>query len=317
MRNIACLVLLAAFSAGPSAQMAQPVRLLVPFETGGGTDIVARILAPRLSDELKHPVIVENKPGASGMIGTLAAKRAAADGATLLMGTNTTMSASPAIHRDLPYDVLKDFVPVAMIATMENVLVVHPSLPVSSARDLIAYAKAHPGQIAYGSSGIGSTYHLGTELFAAENQISLTHVPYKGAGPAAQALAVGQVQMMIEALYSAAPNIRAGKVKALGIASPRRSPTLPDVPTLDEQGIRGCEFSQWIAFFLPMGATPELADRLNASVNAVLHLPEVEDRLHKLAFQPTPETPESVTARMQADLERWTKVVKTAHIEAD
>src|SRR5690348_4485235 len=239
MPRIAFILALAISAASAAAQ---PVRMLVPFEAGGGTDIVARILAPYLATDLKRPVIVENKPGASGAIGSAAAMRAAPDGATLLMGTNSTMSASPAIHPNLPYDVTRDFVPVAMIATMENVLVVHPSIAVSGARDLVAYAKAHPGKLAYGSSGIGSTYHLATELFAAQNGITLTHVPYKGAGPAAQALAAGQVQMMMEALYSAAPNIAAGRVKALGIASLHRSPKLPDVPTLDEQGIHGCEF---------------------------------------------------------------------------
>ena len=312
--RIAALLLFLLTSLAAIADVTQPVRLVVPFATGGGADIGARVLAPYLSEVLKRPVVVENKPGASGMVGTAPVARAAPDGATLLMGTSTTMSAHPAIERKLPYDVTRDFVPVATVATTENLLVVHPSLPAENAPDFIAYAKAHPGQIAYGSSGIGSTYHLGTELFATQNGLSLVHVPYKGAGPAAQDLVAGRVQMMMEALYSVAPNVRAGKVRALGIASLHRSAKLPDVPTLDEQGIHGCEFSQWIALFLPAGASSTLADRLNGYVNTALREPQVGQRLDKFGLEPTPETRQQLESRLRKDLARWTKVVQEAHI---
>jgi tripartite-type tricarboxylate transporter receptor subunit TctC len=312
-------LLLLLFSTGAAAQVAatQPVRLIVPFASGGGTDIGARILAPYLAQALHRPVIVENKPGASGMIGTELVARAAADGGTLLMGTSTTMSAGPATERNLPYNVVKDFVPVAIVATTENLLVVHPSLPVSSARGFVAYAKTHPGQIAYGSSGVGSTYHLGTELFATENGLSLIHVPYKGAAPAVQDLVAGRVQMMMEALYSVAPNVKAGKVRALGIASLHRSLKLPQVPTLEEQGIHGCEFSQWIALFLPAGASPELVHELNTDVNTALRDPEVQERLDKVGLEPALGTPEELETRLRTDLSRWTKVVHEAHITTD
>jgi tripartite-type tricarboxylate transporter receptor subunit TctC len=251
------------------------------------------------------------------MIGTEVVARAAADGGTLLMGTSTTMSAGPAIERNLPYNVVKDFVPVAIVATTENLLVVHPSVPVSSARGFVAYAKTHPGQIAYGSSGVGSTYHLGTELFATENGLSLIHVPYKGAAPAVQDLVAGRVQMMMEALYSVAPNVKAGKVRALGIASLHRSLKLPQVPTLEEQGIHGCEFSQWIALFLPAGASPELVHELNTDVNTALRDPEVQERLDKVGLEPALGTPEELETRLRTDLSRWIKVVHEAHITMD
>ncbi len=318
MRKPALLLFLL-FSTAAAAQVTAPlpVRLIVPFPSGGATDIGARILAPSLAEALHRPVIVENKPGASGRIGTEAVARAAADGTTLLMGTSTTMSADPAIEHKLPYDVVNDFVPVATVATTQNLLVVNPSVPVEDARGFVAYAKAHPGQIAYGSSGVGSTYHLGTELLAAENGLSLIHVPYKGAAPAVQDLIAGRVQMMMEALYSVAPNVKAGKVRALGIASPHRSPKLPEVPTLEEQGIHGCEFSQWIALFLPAAASPELARELNTDVNNALRDPGVQQRLDKVGLEPTIETPEELETRLRADLSRWTRVVHEAHITAD
>jgi tripartite-type tricarboxylate transporter receptor subunit TctC len=299
------------------AQVATPVRLIVPFATGGPTDIGARIVAPYLSDLIKRTVIVENKPGATGAIGTELVARAAPDGGTILFGTSTTMGSSPAIFPKLPYDVLNDFVPVGVVATTDNVLVVHPSVPVGNVREFIAYAKANPGKIAYGTSGIGSTYHLGSELFAAQTGTVLTHVPYKGAGPAAQDLVAGHIQMMMDALNSAAPNVRAGKVKALGIASLKRNPELPDVPTLAEQGVSGCEFSQWIAFFLPAKTPRAVVDQLNVDLNKVLGTPEVKEKFAKLGMQAAPGRPEELAATLRADLARWTRVVREANIKPE
>ena len=314
----ACLVLLGCLAAGASvAQTTHPVRLIVPFATGGPTDIGARIVAPYLTELIKRTVIVENRPGATGAIGTELVARAAPDGATILFGTSTTMGSSPAIFPKLPYDVIKDFLPVGMVATTDNVLVVHPSIPAGNVREFIAYAKANPGKIAYGTSGIGSTYHLGSELFAAQTGTVLTHVPYKGAGPAAQDLVAGHIQMMMDALNSAAPNVKAGKVKTLGIASLKRNPELPDVPTLVEQGVTGCEFSQWIAFFLPANTPKPVADKLNADLNRVLANPEVKDKFAKLGMQAAPGRPEELAATLRADLARWSKVVRDANIKPE
>jgi tripartite-type tricarboxylate transporter receptor subunit TctC len=312
----ACLLVLGALAAAPAMAQA-PVRLIVPFATGGPTDIGARVIAPYLTELMKRPVIVENKPGATGVIGTELVARAAPDGATILFGTSSSMGSSPAIMPNLPYNVIKDFIAVGVVATTDNVLVVHPSVPVNNVREFIAYAKANPGKVAYGTSGTGSTYHLGSELFAAQTGIVLTHVPYKGAGPAAQDVVAGHIQMMMDALNSAAPNVKAGKVKALGIASLRRSPELPDVPTLAEQGVSGCEFSQWIAFFLPANTPRAMVDKLNADLNKVLANPDVKDKFAKIGLQAAPGRPEELEATLRADLARWTKVARDANIKLE
>jgi tripartite-type tricarboxylate transporter receptor subunit TctC len=300
-----------------AAQVASPVRLIVPFATGGPTDIGARVIAPYLTELTKRTVIVENKPGATGVIGTELVARAAPDGATILFGTSSSMGSSPAILPNLPYDVIKDFIAVGVVAITDNVLVVHPSVPVSNVHEFIAYAKANPRKIAYGTSGVGSTYHLGSELFASQTRTLLTHVPYKGAGPAAQDLIAGHIQMMMDALNSAAPNVKAGKVRALGIASLKRSPELPDVPTLAEQGVTGCEFSQWIAFFLPANTPRAVVDKLNADLNRVLANPDVKDKFAKLGMQAAPGIPEELATTLRADLARWTKVARDANIKPE
>ena len=302
---------------GSTAQMAQPVRLVVPFATGGPTDIGARIIAPYLTELMKRPVIVENKPGATGAIGTELVARAAPDGTTILLGSSSSMGSSAAISSALRYDVFRDFSPVGTVATNDVVLVVHPSVPANSAPELVAYAKARPGRIAYGTSGIGSTFHLGSELFAKRTGTTLTHVPYKGAGPAAQDLVAGQIQMMMEALSTAAPNIRAGKVKALAIASPRRNVEFPSIPTLDEQGIAGCDYSQWIALFLPASTPTTVVQKLNTELNGVLKNKEVREKFGRLGMQVSPGTPEELNVRLHADVARWSSVVRDANIKAE
>jgi tripartite-type tricarboxylate transporter receptor subunit TctC len=310
-------IVLAMGTAPAAAQTPTAVRIIVPFATGGPTDIAARVLAPFLTDFMKRTVIVENKPGATGVIGTELVARAAPDGATILFGTSSSMGSAPAITPKLPFDVVKDFIPVGMVATIDNVLVVHPSVPASNVREFVAYAKANPRKVAFGSSGIGSTYHLGSELFAAQTGTLLTHVPYKGAGPAAQDLLAGHIQMMMDALNSAAPNVKAGKVKALGIASLKRNPEMPEVPTLAEQGVTGGEFHQWLAFFLPAGTPKAVAEKLNADLNKVLANPEVKDKFAKLGMQAAPGTADELAATLRADLARWTRVVKDANIKTE
>jgi tripartite-type tricarboxylate transporter receptor subunit TctC len=312
------LILLATLTAAAAvAQVAQPVRLIVPFANGGGTDVVARILAPYLAESTKRSVIVENKPGAGGAIATAFVAHASPDGMTILVGSSSTMGSSPALMSTLPYDVLKDFVAVGKIHSSENVLVIHPSVPVNDLRAFIAYAKANPGQVSYGSSGLGSTYHLGTELFALRAGIALTHVPYKGAGPAAQDLLAGHIQMMMETLYNALPSIRAGRLKALGIASASRNPSLPDVRTFSEQGLSNCEFSNWTGLFLPARASNALIGELNAGLNKVLLYPDVKERFLKLGLQPAPGTPEDLAATVRTDIARWRETVRLARIKAE
>ncbi|MGZ5105184.1 MAG: Bug family tripartite tricarboxylate transporter substrate binding protein, partial [Usitatibacter sp.] len=223
--------LLACAAAAAHAQIGKPVHIVVPFAAGGPTDVVARVLAPMLSASMKRPVIVENKVGATGGIGAVFVAKAQPDGDTLLLATSSIFAASPNLSTKLPYDPVNDFAPISLIATIENILVVNPEVPAKDVRELVAYAKANPGKLTYASSGIGSTYHLGAELFASQTGIRMTHIPYKGAAPAIQDVLAGHVQVMFDNMSSAIPNMKAGRVRALGVASLTRYPALPDVPT--------------------------------------------------------------------------------------
>ena len=310
--------LFAATAGAPiQAQTLGPMRLIVPFAIGGPTDIAARIIAPPLGEAYKRAVIVENRVGATGAIGTEFVAKSAPDGATILFGTSSIMAASPALQPKLPYDSVKDFAPVSLVATIENVLVVHPSVPAHNVQELVAYAKANPNKLAYATSGVGSTYHLGSELFASQTGIAYTHVPYKGQGPAAQDLLAGHVQVMFDAMNSALPNIKSGKVRALGVASLKRSLDLPDLPTIAEQGVPGYETSIWLALFLPANTPHAAVERMNAEVKRIMASPEIADRLAKLGMQPAISPPEELAAYLKGEIAKWTKVVREAGIKAD
>ena len=314
MKRIFALVCMLA--AAPA--MAQtPIRLVVPFAVGGPTDIAARVIAPPLTEAYKRPVIVENRVGATGAIGTEHVAKSAPDGSTILFGTSSIMAANPALQARLPYDSVKDFAPVSLVATIENVLVVHPSVPANNVQELIAYAKANPNKLAYGTSGVGSTYHLGSELFASQTGIRYTHVPYKGQGPAAQDLIAGHIQVMFDAFNSALPNIKSGKVKALGIASLKRNRELPDLPTIDEQGVPGYETTIWLALFLPANTPRPIVERLNSEVGHVMKRADIAERLATLGMQPVTDTPEELAAYLKAEIAKWTKVVHDANIKVD
>lgn len=307
----------ALFSAGASAQAPLPIKLIVPFAVSGPTDIAARIIAPRLSISLGRPVVVENKVGATGAIGAEFVARAAPDGNTILMGTSSSMGANPAITPKLPFDPVKDFAPMGLVATIENVLVVHPSVPANNVEELIRYAKANPGKLFYGSSGIGSTFHLGAELFASQTGTVLTHVPYKGQGPAAQDLLAGHIQLMFDSFNSAAPNIKSGRVRALGIASAKRHPDLPDLPTIQEQGVSGYITTIWIAFFLPAKTPKAIVDKQSAELAKVMQNPEVKESFARLGMQPATNTPDELGVLLKTELAKWTKVVKDANIKPE
>jgi len=299
------------------AQGSGPIRLVVPFAAGGPTDIAARVIAPFLSQAYKRPFIVENKLGATGAIGTEQVAKSAPDGATILFGTSSIMAASPALSTKLPYDSVKDFAPVSLVAIIENVLVVHPSVPVNNVQEFIAYAKANPDKLAYGSSGIGSTYHLGAELFRNQTGISYIHVPYKGQAPAAQDLFAGQIQVMFDAMNSALPNIKSGKVKALGVASLKRSPDLPALPTIAEQGVPGYETNIWLALFVPAATPTPVIERLHAELGRVMALPEVRERLAVLGMQPVTSTPAELAVHLRSDIAKWSKVVRDGGIKLE
>lgn len=314
-RRFACIALLLCASLA-SAQN-NTVRLVVPFATGGPTDIAARVIAPLLSEAMGKTVIVDNRVGATGAIGAEFVARAPTDGTTILFGTSSIMGANPALVQKLPYDPIRDFVAVSTIATIENILVVHPSVPVSNVQEFIRYAKDNPGKLFYGSSGIGSTYHLGAEMFANMTKTQLSHVPYKGQGPAAQDLLAGHLQLMFDAFNSAVPNIKAGRVKALGIASNKRHPELPDLPTISEQGVSGYVTTIWIAFFLPAKTPPAIVDKMNQDLRAILQRPDVKERFTKLGMQASPSSSNDLDILLKQELALWTKVVKEGNIKAE
>ena len=293
------------------------VRLVVPFSTGGPTDIAARVIAPLLSEAMGKTVIVDNRVGATGAIGAEFVARSAPDGNTILFGTSSIMGANPALMPKLAYDPVRDFAPVSLVATIENILVVHPSVPANNVQELIRYAKDNPGKLFYGSSGTGSTYHLGSEMFANMTKTQLGHVPYKGQGPAAQDLLAGHIQLMFDAFNSAVPNIKSGRVKALGIASAKRHPELPDLPTISEQGVPGYVTTIWLAFFLPAKTPAPMVDKVNQDLRTIMQRPDVRDRFNKLGMQAVSSSPQELDAVLKQELTQWTRVVREANIKPE
>jgi tripartite-type tricarboxylate transporter receptor subunit TctC len=295
----------------------KPIRIVVPFAAGGPTDVLARVLAPKLSASLKRTVIVDNKVGATGSIGATFVAKSAPDGDTLLLGTSSIMAASPNLTANLTYDPVNDFVPISLVATIENILVVHPNVPAKTVKELIAYAKANPKKLSYASSGIGSTYHLGAELFGSQTGIEWTHVPYKGAAPAIQDVLAGHVQVMFDNTSSAIPNIKSGRLKALGVASAKRYPTLPELPTIAEEGVAGYETTIWLGLFAPAKTPAAILQKLNKEVQDAVNSAEYKDKLTALDIQPRLSSSQELAAFLKADLAKWAKVVKDAGIKPE
>ena len=311
------LALLVSQAALAQAWPNRPVRFLVPFAAGAGiNDIMARLVGQHLGAGLGQPVVIENRAGAGGIAGTEAAAKAAPDGYTFLM-TNVSLVTSAFLYAGLPYDPQKDFVPVTLVATSPLMLVVHPSVPVKSVAELIAYAKANPGKLHFGSGGVGSTPHLAGEMLKAMAGIEATHVPYKGGGPALADLASGQIQFMVENIPSTAPYVTSGRLRALAVTDLRRSPVLPDVPTLDESGLKGYQIVGWNGLFLPAGTPPAIVDKLHAEVAKALAASDVKERLAAMGFQGVGDTPQHFAAFVQAEIAKWAKVVKDANIKVE
>lgn len=314
------LVLLAAlplFASESHAQSSKPVSIVVPFAVGGPTDIIARVLAPKLASSLKRTVIVDNKVGATGGIGAAFVAKAPPDGDTLLLGTSSIMAASPNLTANRLFDSINDFVPISLIATIENILVVHPSVPANNVKELVAYARANPGKLTYATSGIGSTYHLGAELFASQTGIQMTHVPYKGAAPAIQDVLAGHVHVMFDNMSSAIPNLKAGRVRALGVASLKRYPLLPDVPTIAEQGAPGYETTIWLGLFAPKNTPPAVLQRLQKEIADAVNAADYKEKLAALDMQPRASTSAELDRYLKSDLAKWAKVVKDAGIKPE
>jgi len=312
----ACLgAMLLAFACAAPAQEwpAKPIRLIVPFAPGGGTDILARLMAPKLSAALGQQLVIENKPGAASIIGTQMVAQAAADGYTLLM-VDSSFIINPGLRSDLPYDTLKDLAPVAHLATGPVILVAHPSLKANTVRELIDQAKAAPGSLFYGSGGNGASTHLAGELFNLAAGTQISHVPYKGSGESFAAVLANQVPLTFAGISSARPALDAGKLKALALTGKERNPAVPNVPTFDEAGLPGVDSSTHWQLLAPAGTPPAVIQRLNTEVAKVLKDPEIAERVAGLGYVPAGGTPEDL-ARLDVDeIAKWRKVIKAANI---
>jgi Uncharacterized protein conserved in bacteria len=296
---------------------ARPLQMIVPQSPGGGADILARDLAVRLQPRLGQPVVVENRPGAGGVIGTDFVARAPADGYTLMMGAISTHGINPGLYKKLPYDAIKDFEPVALVATAPLLVVVNPKLPVNSVAELIAAAKAAPGKLTYGSAGNGNSTHLAGELFRSMAGVDILHVPFKGATPAEVGLMGGQVSIMFSSILTALPHSREGRMRALAVTSTKRSSVAPDLPTVDEEGLPGFDVNPWYGVFAPAGTPPEVVARLNREINDILAMSDMKERLAGLGAEPGAMSQQEFAAYVQAEVKKWAKVVADAGAAID
>ncbi|HWP86299.1 MAG TPA: tripartite tricarboxylate transporter substrate binding protein [Burkholderiales bacterium] len=295
----------------------KPVRLVVTYTAGGPADIAARALAQKLAEMWGQQVVVDNRAGAGGIIGTELVAKAAPDGYTLLHGTAAGLIINPLLVKKLPYDTFRDFAPVSMVVIVPQLLVTHPALPATTLKELIALAKARPGALNYASVGIGSPNHLGMELLKSMAGIDMVHVPYKGATPAMADLIAGQVQLAFNGMASVLPQIASGKMKAIAIGSARRSPAAPDVPTVAEAGLPGFEYVAWNGNFAPAGTPAALVNRLSADIRKALAAPDVVQRLASLGSEPGGNTPAEFAAYVKADHARWARVVQAVGLKAE
>ncbi len=308
-----------AVAPGPAAAQGFPdksIRLIVPFPPGGPTDIVARPLGQLLSEALRQPVIIDNRGGAGGSIGADVVAKSPPDGYTLLMGTVGTNAINGALYRKLPHDPVRDFTPIALVASAPVAVVVNPAAPITSVRDLIAQAGASPGKLAFGSAGSGTPGHLTGEMFAAATGVKLQHVPYKGSAPAVTDLLGNQIPMMFDPLQSVIPHVRAGKLRALAISSRTRSPALPDVPTLEEAGVKGFESTAWWAVFGPANLPADVAARLRTEIERVARSDAFRDKLGNLGVQPAAE-PVSLADFQKSEVAKWGKAVRDSGAVVD
>lgn len=295
----------------------KPVRVVVPFPPGGATDIVGRAIAERLQAALGQPFVVENKAGASGNIGVAEVARAPADGYTLVVGAPQTLTINPRLFKSLPFDPQKDLAPVAVIASVPNVLIVSNKLPVRTPQELVALAKQKVGRLNYGSSSIGGTPHLSAEMFKSMTGTFILHVPYRGSAPALQDLIGGQIDLMFDNLPAALPQIKAGTVRALAVTSLRRSASIPELPTLDESGVAGFDSQGWFALLAPAGTPQTVLERLNTEVNKILATPEFRERLLKVGADPVGGSIEDFRQRLRSETARWGQVIQFADIKAE
>jgi tripartite-type tricarboxylate transporter receptor subunit TctC len=302
--------------AGPAAAASQPyparpIRFIVPFPPGGGNDIVGRIVALKLSEGFGQSVVVDNRGGAGGTIGTDLTAKAPADGYTMLIN-NISLAVNATLFSKLPYDTLKDLAPVTLVGRQPNLLVVHPAVPAKSVRELLDLARAKPGQINYGSGGVGTASHLATELLKLMTKTEMAHIPYKGLGPALTDLIGGRLQLIISTMASALPQVKSGKLRPLAVTTAHRSSFFPEVPTMDESGVRGYEFSTWYGLLVPAGTPSAIVSRLNGEVAKILRSSAIKDQFAVQGLEPTPSTAEEFGAYLRAEVAKWRPVIKAS-----
>ncbi len=303
-------------AAAQQAYPVKPVRIISIFPPGGGNDLLSRTVAQKLSENLKQQVIVENRPGANGIIGTEAAARAAPDGYTIVL-IPSGHAVNATLYKKLPYDSIKDFTPITLIGSSPLVLAVHPSMPVKNVKDLIALAKARPGQLTYASSGVGASGHLAGAMFETMTGTKMVHIPYRGMALAVSDIIGGQVYMTFGTSLSVVPHVRTGRLRALAMTGAQRSPAYPELPTMAESGVPGYEASLWYGFAGPARMPPEIVQRLNSEIVAVLALPEIRERLTGQGVDVRTTTPEEFARLLVSDLAPWAKVVERAGVKAE
>ncbi len=306
-----------ALAQSPAPYPAKPIRLVVPFTPGGSTDILARAIGLELTKAWGQSVIIENVPGAGGSIGADKVAKAPADGYTLLMGHIGTLAVNPSLYPNLPYDAVKSFSPVAWVARVPNVLVVHPSVKANTVQELVALAKSKPGQLNYGSGGNGSAANLATEYFKVQTGTSMLHIPYRGTAPAVTDLVGGQIQVLFTGAPAVISQIKNGQVRALAVSSPKRVDALPDLPTVAETGYKDFEADQWYGVVAPAGTPKEIVAKLNAQINLSLNSPELKTRLNNEGAIATPNTPEVFASLIQREIARWKPVIQSGRVKAD
>ena len=311
----AAALLAVPFTCAAQSFPTRPIRLIVTYPPGGGADLMARLLAPKMGEVLGQTVVVENKPGASGQIAAMEVLHAAPDGHTLLFDASS-FAVNPSLYASLPYDPMKQFKPITVIALFPNMLVVNPSFPAKSVKELIALAKQKPGTLAFASSGNGSAQHLAGELFKQRAGVDMTHVPYKGGGPALNDVMGGQIPMYFANMASGLPHVKAGKLRALAITGSKRSPALPEVPTIAETGLAGYEVYEWNAIFAPAGTPAPVIAKISDAVQKAMQAPQFKERLALLGGEPAGYSPEEAARFVHDQATLWGKVVREAHITA-
>ncbi len=293
------------------------ITMVVAFPAAGTTDILARLIGQKLTDKFKQTVVVENRPGAGGNIGTAFVAKAAPDGYTIMMGTIGTQSINPSLYKKMPYDAAKDFVPITRAAMVPNLLVVNKDAPYNTLAEMMAYGKANPGKLTYGSSGNGTTLHLSGELFNLMSGSKITHIPYKGSTPAVADLMGGQISMIFDNMPSVIQQVKSGRLKALAVTSAQRNPQLPDIPTIQEVGVTGYEVWSWFGLLAPAATPKPIVDKLNASIVEIIKQPDVQAKIIELGAVPVPETSAEFGAFIEAETLKWAKVIKEANIGMD